>query len=109
MSPADLVRDPGLKPDDLVVHAGGGGLGLLRELHQVGCRVLAIDPSGAVSDIDTLRAGFTPAIARLVRERYGAVRLLLAASDVPLAVASACLAPGGVVVVTGAGELKRAA
>jgi hypothetical protein len=99
---AELVRDHGLKPDDLVVHAGGGGLDLLRELHRLDCRVLALDPAAPVAEIDALRTTLAPLVASLIRDRYGAVRLLLASSDVPPSVASACLAPGGAVVVTGA-------
>ncbi len=100
---AELVRDHGLKPDDFVVHVGSGGAELLTELHRLGCRVLALDPTGAAGNfgIDTLRTILTPPASRLVRERYGAVRLLIATTDVPLAAASACLASGGAVVLTG--------
>ncbi|MBN9522657.1 hypothetical protein J0H58_29730 [bacterium] len=106
---ADIVRDYGLRPDDLVVHTGGDGSGLLADLRGLGCRVLVLDPDGGTGGrIDTLRTTLTPAAARLIRDRYGPVALLLAAADVPLAVASACLAPGGAV-VTAAAEQRRAA
>lgn len=96
MSAAELVRDYGLKPNDLVVHAGAGGVELLRDLRQLGCRALRLDPDavGWDGDIDTLRAAFTPAVERLVRERYGPVALLLA---------------GGVVVERGSRPASRAA
>jgi hypothetical protein len=79
MSAADLVRAYGLKPDDLVVHAGAGGVEVLRELREYGCRVLRLDPDavGWDGDIDTLRVARTPAVERLVRERYGPVSMLI--------------------------------
>lgn len=79
MTHAELVRDYDLKPDDLVVHAGAGGVELLCGLRQLGCRVLRIDPAAGAwdGDIDTLRAAPTPAVIRLVRERYGPVSLLI--------------------------------
>ncbi len=82
MSPADLIREYGLKPDDLVVQAGG--CELLRELREFGCRVLALDPNALGWDdgIDTLRASLTPAVERLVRERYGPVTLMLSNGSV---------------------------
>lgn len=91
MSPAaraaELVSTYGLKPDDLVVDAGGGGAAVLAELRRFGCRVLALDPAGEWGDagIDTLRAEWTPAVERLVRERYGAVKLLLSGAGTPAA------------------------
>jgi hypothetical protein len=79
MTAAELVRDYGLKPDDLVVHAGPGGVELLCGLRRLGCRVLRLDPTavGWDGDIDTLRAALTPAVERLVRERYGPVSLTI--------------------------------
>jgi len=84
MSAADLVRVYGLKPDDLVVHAGAGGVEVLRELREYGCRVLRLDPDavGWDGDIDTLRVARTPPVERLVRERYGPAALWLAAESV---------------------------
>jgi hypothetical protein len=106
---ADLVRDYALRPDDLVVHTGGGAGELLAGLRGLGCRVLALDPSGRCGGgIDTLRTTLTPAAARLVRERYGPVALLLATADVPVAVASMCMAPGGVVVTEVVGSRRAA-
>ncbi len=106
---AEIVRDHGLRPGDLVVDTGGVGGEVLADLRGLGCRVLALDPNGVVGGgIDTLRTSLTPAVAQLVRDRYGPVALLLAAADVPLAVASACLAPDGVV-VTAAADRRRAA
>ena len=80
MSPAELVRDYGLKPDDLVVHAGAGGVELLCGLRSLGCRVLRLDPNavGWDGDIDTLRAALTPAVERLIHARYGPVAVTIA-------------------------------
>ena len=110
MTAADLLRVYGLKPDDLVVQAGAGPVGVLRELHRFGCRVLAVDPSGRVADpaIDTLRTTLTPTAARVVRDRYGPVRLLLADADVAPEVRTTCLAADGEVVVP-ARVISRAA
>lgn len=79
MSPAELALDYALKPDDLVVHAGVGGVELLRGLREIGCRVLRLDEaaSGWDGDIDTLYVALTPAVERLVRVRYGPVSLLI--------------------------------
>ncbi|HEX4611318.1 MAG TPA: hypothetical protein VH092_24205 [Urbifossiella sp.] len=119
MSPAAtaaaLVRDHALKADDLVVHVGCGGAGLLAALRALGCRVLAFDPAGpaAATGIDALRTAFAPAAARLVRDRYGPAKLLLAAAALPPAVTSICLAPDGVAVIVGgpavADPLRQAA
>jgi hypothetical protein len=96
MSAADLVREYGLKPDDLVVHSGAGGVELLRELRRLGCRVLRLNPTAEAwdGDVDTLRTTLTPAAERLIRERYGPVSLLLA---------------DGVVVERGGRPMSRAA
>lgn len=98
---ADLARTHGLTPDALVVHAGADGTELLVEFRRLGCRVLALDSAApaAAAGIDALTTPLTPAAARLVRDRYGPVALLLAASDVPPAVASICLSTDGVFVV----------
>ncbi|MFO0801058.1 MAG: hypothetical protein U0804_26625 [Gemmataceae bacterium] len=79
MSPADLIREHGLQPNDLVVHAGAGGVELLSALRGYGCRVLRLDPAAAGwdADIDTLRAELSPAVERLVRERYGPLAVVL--------------------------------
>ncbi|QDU21557.1 hypothetical protein [Urbifossiella limnaea] len=84
MSPADLIREHGLRPNDLVVHAGAGGVELLSELRGYGCRVLRLDPDavGWDADVDTLRAELSPAVERLVRERYGPAALVLVAGVV---------------------------
>lgn len=101
MSPAaraaELVSTYRLKPDDLVVIAGVGGAAVLAELHRFGCRVLAVDPAGDWGDagIDTLRTVLTPAVARVVRDRYGPAALLLVETEVSPAIATACLAPDG--------------
>jgi hypothetical protein len=107
---ADLVSTLRLGPDDLVVAAAGGAT-VLAELRRLGCRVLAVDPAGDWGDagIDTVRTPLTPAVARVVRDRYGPAAVLLVEADVPPAVAAACLAAGGAVVRLPVAPLPRAA
>lgn len=108
---ADLIRTHGLKPDDLVVLAGSRRTEVLAELRRYGCRVLAVHPTGRVTDpaIDTLRTPLTPAAARLIRDRYGPVRLLLADVDVAPDVRAVCLSADGVVVTPGNVSMRNAA
>lgn len=111
MTAADLVRDHHLRPDDLVVHAGGGATDLLADLRRRGCRVLALDPlgRGEGAGIDTLHTTLTVTTARLVRDRYGAAKLVIAAADVSPVAAAAFLAADGAVMFLGDGGRARAA
>lgn len=113
---ARLVERYGLTAADLVVEVGSGDGAMLREVRALGPRVLGVEVAAGLLarafgvGVDTLRAAFDPAAAELIRRRYGPARVVVSGrlpvrSGSPagfLAAVSACLAPGGLLLLRSA-------
>jgi hypothetical protein len=86
---AELYRQTkelyGLRPEDVIVDIGSNDGTLLTNFKQGGHRVLGIEPTdvGQIArdrGIETIQSYFRPDVAKTVRERYGAARLVTAAN-----------------------------
>ena len=113
----ELVRRYGLSADDLVVEVGSGPGAFLKSIHKCGVRVLGVEPEMMAmarawsAGVDTIAAHFGLGTAEYVRDKYGAVKLLLARGVKPgteefarlVAAGSRCLASDGAIAILEAG------
>jgi hypothetical protein len=114
---AGLVRRYGLAPSDLVVQVGSGIGAFLQSVQSCGVRVLGLEPDmktmalAWAAGVDTLAVHFGNGSAEYIREKYGAVKLILAQGVKPgteefarlVAAGSRCLADDGLIVLLEAG------